>query len=226
MAMSLTSTVISAKAADKLQTQWLVAAFALSCLSPPTSILKQDKQTPKAQLAFMPPAKKLPQSAEEATAANNSLLMDFFKGTMMGRPKGMAHQKKAKHGPVPQLKQPPPVAPSNEDDQRKCAADNPVTLNKKVKTNRTNWAKGYVKVKLDLMVNDFLKKEGTALDENSEALSLRAFSNISGIPYSTMKKYVCVNAEKCHKTGHQVGNAPLLSHVDQHFTADVLVRMD
>jgi len=175
----------------------------------------------------MPVPKKLPQTAAEATAGNYFLLTDFYKRTTAGRPKGSTVQKHTKRGPVPQLKPPPTVAPLNDNNQMKRPANTAdSTSNKKVKVNRINWAKGKGKAKLDIAINDFLGKRGTALDDNGEMLPLQAFLKISGIPYSTLKKYVCANAEKCHLTGCHVGRAALLSLGDQHFTADILARMD
>jgi hypothetical protein len=156
-------------------------------------------------------------------------LFDFYKRKKRGRPKKRANlatdkvevvQKMPKKQPKHLMtRQAPPKAPS-AITVRKLDDGN----NKKL---RTNWLLAENQLVLKRAINDWVKKEGMALDANGEPYArLIMYASITGVPYSTLKKYVCEDENKRRTLGNQVGRKALFSKNDQSYVADVLARKD
>jgi hypothetical protein len=64
------------------------------------------------------------------------------------------------------------------------------------------------------------------IGQQRESLKLVKYSNVVGIPYNTLKKYVSADEPKRRVIGKGVGRQPIVLKKDQYFVADVLVRKD
>jgi hypothetical protein len=90
---------------------------------------------------------------------------------------------------------------------------------------RNNWSLAENQLVLKRAVNDWVKKEGMALDANGEPYArLTMYASIAGVPYSTLKKYVCEDKNKRRTLGNQVGRKALFSKNDQGYVAAVRDR--
>ena len=67
------------------------------------------------------------------------------------------------------------------------------------KKPRTKWSLAENQVVLNMAINDWAKKEGTALDANGEPYERLTMYAV--VPYSTLKKYVWEDKNKRRKTG-------------------------
>ena len=76
------------------------------------------------------------------------------------------------------------------------------TVKKKEPTKCMNWAAPENKRTLDVAVDEWLNKKGRYKDDgNGDPHSLYAFSNVVGIPYNTLKQYVCKDKSKRRQVG-------------------------
>jgi len=96
----------------------------------------------------------------------------------------------------------------------------------KPKAKRMNWSLPENKKKLDKAIEEWKDQSGRMLDGNGEALTLPAFANTVGVPYHTLRKYVCEDESKRRETGKSVGVKPLIAPADQKFLRDTIIRHD
>jgi hypothetical protein len=157
-------------------------------------------------------------------------MFDFYKRKKRGRPKKHANlatdkvevvrkmpKKQPKH--VTTCKAPPKAASATTV----CELVDDGNNNKP----RTNWSQAENQLVLKRAVNDWVKKEGMALDANGEPYTrLIMYASIVGVPYSTLKKYACEDENKRRTLGKQVGRKALFSKTDQGYVADVLAQKD
>ena len=172
----------------------------------------------------------------------DSLLTDYFKRSRRGRPKKRGNlvndtievvpHKNKRHGPAQKKKAKLTAAPQDKPDKPPDKAKLKVapfavsTEAAKQKQTRTNWAKGKAKVQLETAVNEWDEKCDRYFDSNGEALSMRQFSNVVGIPLNTLKKYLATDLNSRRTVGNAVGRPALLTPSDQHFLANCLARKD
>jgi hypothetical protein len=204
---------------DSVSSKVIVSSLAVSC---------------HCLVIAMAPPKPLASTEAEAKAQGNTTLFDTWRRPRAGRPKKSGNlasdkivfkanntKKKKKPGPVPKPK------PSTTR-QKTTANDDGILLPDAQKPiqKRTNWAKGENLLKMTSAVKNWEDKTGEALDSNGEKLRLAVYSNVVGIPYNTLKKFVGAKQETRREVGKSVGKAPLLPKEDQLFLAELFVRKD
>ena len=169
-------------------------------------------------------------SDDQRLAGGFGSMLDFFtpppKPPQVGRPAGVPAKKRGR----------PPAAPviAAADDSavveptpvvaEEPAPKAPKPKAKANKSSRTNWGEGEAFEKLKRAVADWDAKEGTFLDE--EDMTMRRFSQLVDIPYSTFSAYVCKDVGKRKVLGSSVGRASTLDSDTAQFMADVLRRKD
>jgi hypothetical protein len=162
---------------------------------------------------------------EEASEAQQKSLFDFFK-RKRGRPKKRAILATDKVKVVKKMPKKLPKYLTTRKAPPKAATTDTVP-GEKINKKRTNWSLAENQSILKRAVNDWVKKEGTALDTNGEPYArLTMYASVAGIPYSTLKKYVCEDESKRRTLGNSVGRKALFSKTDQDYIADVLARKD
>lgn len=119
---------------------------------------------------------------------------------------------------------PPPNKPK-EKPSEKIPRKKP---SKKAKTprNQKNWAVEPNLSKLKGVVAEWLEKCGRYFDSNGEACSLIVFSNVIGVPHSTLYHYVHCNPKKQRMVGKGVGRVSLVVQEIQEIIAQTIVRRD
>lgn len=118
----------------------------------------------------------------------------------------------------------PKAAPAAKGKRKSPPDGNTVPV--KPPAKRTNWSKGPNKVKLEDALLEWNSKTGRHLDGNGEPRTLFVFSMIVGIPYSTLKKYVCGDDTTRRSVGMSAGRKPLVDETKQNFLKDTLIRHD
>jgi hypothetical protein len=187
------------------------------------------------RINMSPGKQKNPKRKEEdGTALKQAFNYSYFKRPKRsrGRPQkagnlatdeitleGLQVNEKQRAVPAPSTysKKPQPKAPPVTESSKKA-----------VKATRVNWSKDDAKQKLENAVSDWEDECSKALDSNGESLKLvQEYSNVVGIPYNALKKYVSADVSKRRVIGRKgVGRQPIVPKKDQHFVADVLAQKD
>jgi len=110
-----------------------------------------------------------------------------------------------------------------EDDDGGDEAKRP-----KQKKSRTNWGAPSNRPKLEKAINDYLNKEGNAIDRNGVFIENRTiYAGLVGIPYNTLYRYIHPDVEKRQKLGDgNRGRERLMENENCKFVAETLARQD
>jgi hypothetical protein len=126
-------------------------------------------------------------------------LFDFYKRKKRGRPKKPANLVTDKVEVVRKMPKKQPKHVTTRKAPPKASSATTVCKLDDGNNNkpRTNWSLAENQLVLKRAVNDWVKKEGMALDANGEPYArLTMYASIAGVPYSTLKKYVCEDENK------------------------------
>ena len=137
-----------------------------------------------------------------------------------GRPPGSLNARRgprsAQPAPTPAQPAPTPVQVSQEDCPAKKIPTPPAAQTPEVKLNspactRVNYSTGEALCRMQTAVDDWLEKKGVYLEEPQ--MSLKIFAAKVGIPYKTLKPYVCQDVSKRKQVGSGscAGHAGLIS---------------
>ena len=152
-----------------------------------------------------------------------------------GRPPGSLNARRgprsAQPAPTPAQPAPTPVQVSQEDCPAKKIPTPPAAQTPEVKLNspactRVNYSTGEALCRMQTAVDDWLEKKGVYLEEPQ--MSLKIFAAKVGIPYKTLKPYVCQDVSKRKQVGSGVGGSgkSLVNEDTSQFMSDVLRRRD
>jgi hypothetical protein len=95
-----------------------------------------------------------------------------------------------------------------------------------LKKTRINWGKGENRNLLAKAIQDWLNKEGDAIDKNGEEiLNAHLFANKLGIPPQTFYKYICTENHRIRGDG-SCGKKKCMTNDDVLFSGCVLARAD
>jgi hypothetical protein len=113
------------------------------------------------------------------------------------------------------LPNPKAAAPTSQTAQKK---DPPV--------KHTNYTLPENQAVLQKAVDGWLKEQDSCYDSNGEKMELKVYANTKGIPYDTIKKYVCPDKTKQRKVGNAAGRQALVPAKQQKFLVQTAIRYD